>query len=343
MGFFNKMAEPVFLKEDSTAKSDLEALKTLRDTLNPEGQKLIDADIRCLEYGITGEENIAFELRNSHIPMYIMHDIYIEHNGLEAQIDYIIVTRKIIFVIECKNLYGNIEINSNGDFIRTMYYGNKPVKEGIYSPITQNSRHLELLKSIKTEQKNMIVAMAFKRSFYDNYKSIVVLANPKTILNCRYAKKEIKEQVIRADQLIRYIKNECNKSKNPECSDKNMQDIAMGILKLRREKTKDYTKKYEKYIVAPEEPKLEPKPAKEESNLSLYDRLKDYRLNKSREENIKPYYLFNNKQLDELVARKPMTKGELVQISGFGEVKAEKYGPDIINVIKKYSNTINIT
>lgn len=243
---------------------------------------------------------------------------------------------KWVFLIECKNLYGNIEINSNGDFIRTMYYGNKPVKEGIYSPITQNNRHLELLKAIKTEQKNKIMAMAVKHFFHDNYKSIVVLANPKTILNCRYAKKEIKEQVIRADQLIRYIKDECERSKVPESSDKDLQDIAMGILKLHREKKKDYTNKYEKYIVTPQKPKIEL--PKEESNPPLYDALKKFRLNKSREENIKPYYIFNNKQLDELIARKPMTKEKLIQISGFGEVKAEKYGVDIINIIKKYSS-----
>ncbi len=335
MGFFDRMAEPVFLKEDSTAKSDLEALKILRDSLNPEGQNLIDTDIRCLEYGIIGEENIAFELRNSHMPMYVMHDIYIEHNSLTAQIDYIIVTRKIVFLIECKNLYGDIEINSNGDFIRTMYYGNKRVKEGIYSPVTQNSRHLELLKAIKSEQTNRIVSLIMKDRFYDSYKSVVVLANPKTILNCRYARKEIREQVIRADQLIQYIKKECKKSTNAEYSDKNMQEIAMGILSLHRDKVNDFTKKYEKFVN--DQPKIDApsEPINIASDSDIYDALKGFRLKKSREENIKPYYIFNNKQLEELVERKPMTKEELIQISGFGEVKTEKYGLDIINIIKK--------
>ena len=85
--------------------------------------------------------------------MYILHDIYLEYGDVSAQIDYIVVTRKLIFIIECKNLYGNIEINSNGDFIRTMEYGRRTKKEGIYSPITQNKRHLELIKSIKVDSR----------------------------------------------------------------------------------------------------------------------------------------------------------------------------------------------
>ncbi|MDE6635382.1 MAG: NERD domain-containing protein, partial [Lachnospiraceae bacterium] len=89
MGIFNTLKEPVFLKEDDFSKQWLEELKSMKDSLNIEGQKIIDRDIKCLEYGIEGEQNIAFELKHSHMPMYIMQDIYIEHKGLTAQIDYI--------------------------------------------------------------------------------------------------------------------------------------------------------------------------------------------------------------------------------------------------------------
>ncbi len=80
-------------------------------------------------------------------------DLHYEFEGLTAQIDYLIITRKRIFVVECKNLFGNIEINNSGDFIRTMEFNRKYKKEGIYSPITQNKRHLDLLKQIRRESK----------------------------------------------------------------------------------------------------------------------------------------------------------------------------------------------
>ena len=152
MGLFDKMKEPIFLKESSNAAGQLERLKALESKLNDKGRKKLRQEIRCVEYGIAGEKNIAFELRNSHMPMYILHDIYLEVEDLSAQIDYLVFTRKLCFVIECKNLMGNIEVNSRGDFIRTTEFGGRKKREGIYSPITQNQRHLDLMKKAKIER-----------------------------------------------------------------------------------------------------------------------------------------------------------------------------------------------
>ena len=67
----------------------------------------------------------------------------------------------------------------------------------------------------------------------------------------------------------------------------------------------------------------------------LFDELKSYRLKMSRQENIKPYYIYNDKQLTELINKSPKSIDELKQISGFGEKKAEKYGNDIISILLK--------
>jgi superfamily II DNA helicase RecQ len=63
---------------------------------------------------------------------------------------------------------------------------------------------------------------------------------------------------------------------------------------------------------------------------------KAYRLDKSREEKIKPYFIYNDNQLKDLIAKMPRNKEELQTVSGFGEVKANKYGDDILKIIKKY-------
>jgi hypothetical protein len=59
------------------------------------------------------------------------------------------------------------------------------------------------------------------------YSSIVVLANPKTVLNDKYA---IKEQVIRADQLIEYIKKAKEDTDMNSSSDKHMLQLAQFYL-----------------------------------------------------------------------------------------------------------------
>ena len=246
MGLFDKIKEPIFLKDNSAAKEQLAQLEALQ-TNDEAIKKLIQKDIMLLKYGIAGEEQIAFELKNSHMPMYVLQDLYLEHNGLTAQLDYVIVTRGRTFILECKNLYGNIEINNAGDFIRTVKYGSRYEKEGIYSPITQNKRHIELLKAIMRDQPlNILQKAFFEKAFSELYCPVVVLANPQTVVNMKYAKKEIKEQVIRADQLIAYIKKANTNALIS--SEKEMQEWAENLLSLHKDSSVDYTAKYKKRI-----------------------------------------------------------------------------------------------
>ena len=97
-------------------------------------------------------------------------------------------------------------IDSMGNFTREYTYNGKIIKEGIYSPITQNQRHLELYKMLREKDKGSVMKFLYDKTFSSGFKSLVVLANPKSILKSRYAPKEIKEKVIKADQLIDYIK-----------------------------------------------------------------------------------------------------------------------------------------
>jgi hypothetical protein len=345
------MKEPVFLKESSDAEVQLDKLKALEPILNAEGQDIVKQDIKRLEYGIAGERNIEFELKNSHMPMCILHDIYLEDGNLSAQIDYLVFTKKICFVIECKNLYGDIEINNSGDFIRTIEFGGRKRKEGIYSPITQNQRHLELMKKIKTDKNNNILMKYMAGRYFEDFnKSVVVLANPKTVLNAKYAKKEVKEKVIRADQLIQYIKEMYESSKVPADSEDAMLAWAKSYLDLHKDVEKDYTAKYDQYkinMLTPQKAVEEVSaPAAERSVIrveevpveetNIFKELKAYRLDKSREEKIKPYFIYNDNQLKDLIAKMPRNKEELQTVSGFGEVKANKYGEDILKIVKKY-------
>ncbi|MDD3041269.1 HRDC domain-containing protein, partial [Bacteroides sp.] len=57
-------------------------------------------------------------------------------------------------------------------------------------------------------------------------------------------------------------------------------------------------------------------------------------LSKSREEGIKPYYICNDKQLEDLIQKMPKSKEELLTVSGFGEKKVEKYGDEILEIVR---------
>lgn len=256
MGLFSKAQEPLFLKEDSDAKRQLQQLLEVeRSRLPREKQEQLEREIRNLKAGIAGEDAIAFELKNSHLSMVVLHDLHLVFGGLSAQIDYLVVMPKCVFVLECKNLYGNIEINARGDFIRTMRYGGRVQKEGLYSPITQNQRHIELIKAIHSENlSNPLFKALHQRWFGDFYKSVIVLANPKTVLNDRYAKKGIRSQVLRGDALVAYLRQVDAASKEFALKPAEMEQCGRRFLAFHQEQRVQAAQKYIEAYLPQEKP-----------------------------------------------------------------------------------------
>lgn len=346
MGLFSKKIGAVFLKEDSDTKTYIAKMQALSDRADELVKDKIEKQINLAKYGEYGENNIAFELKNSGMDMYILHDIYLEVEDFTAQIDYIVITRKMVYVIECKNLIGNIEVDNTGAFIRSYEFAGKRIKEGIYSPITQNQRHLQVLKAVRKNAKNnFLTKMIFEKHFDDTYKSIVVLANPKTYLNAKYAKKEIKEQVIRADQLVSYIRETDKASANAEISNDEMLKLAQFYLEQNIPQRSDYARRYEEMVAEVEAGKQKETPKVQEikeetvreNNIdreTMISKLKAYRMEQSRKEKCKPYYIFNDAQMNDLLDKFPQNKEELLKVSGFGNVKVEKYGDDILKILQ---------
>lgn len=191
--------------------------------------------------------------------------------------------------------------------------------------------------------------MLFEKNFESIYKSIVVLANPKTILNDRFAKKEIKEQVIRADQLIQYIKNTDAMSNDSSMNDEVMLNLAKFYLENNQQKKSDYTLQYQQLLqeievdvnnqenpeVVIQDDAEEVTEVFEQDIEEQVKRLKSFRLEQSRKEGIKPYYIFNDAQMNDLLQKSPKSKEDLLKVSGFGNVKVEKYGDRILEILNK--------
>ncbi len=249
MGLFSK-PEVIILKESSDAKVYLEKLEGILPKAKGDLKDRIQKEIAITKAGIVGEENILFELKNSGMDMVVLHDIYIEtKDGRGAQIDFIVIAAGGVFLIECKNLVGNIEIDSNGNFVRTIEYGGKKHKEGIYSPITQNERHLSVLVERRKEDQGFLSKMFIQAGADIYFTTLVVLANPKTVINDKYAKKEIKNQVIRADQLIKVIRKKNDTTSNiMKYSKTDMKNCAQEILDKNIEERKDYFAKFEELL-----------------------------------------------------------------------------------------------
>jgi len=68
----------------------------------------------------------------------------------------------------------------------------------------------------------------------------------------------------------------------------------------------------------------------------LFSILKDLRKKISKQKNVPPFVIFQDPSLEEMAIQYPITLDELQNISGVGAGKAQRYGKEFVEVIKKY-------
>lgn len=101
------------------------------------------------------------------------------------------------------------------------------------------------------------------------------------------------------------------------------------LMKLAKEREKVQTvKKEKKQMVG-------------EANSELFIKLRTLRLELSKKEKVPPYIIFSDKTLTDMSAKAPVTKEEMLAVSGVGEVKFKRYGEAFMEVIKCYKNEGN--
>lgn len=334
MELFKRFNETVFLKEDSTLEKQIEELENIKSKLKYTSD--INKDILLLKKGLQGEKDIAFELKNSNLGMYVVHDVTIPFEDLKAQIDYVIVTKGYIYLVECKNLIGNITVSHTGEFVREYELNGKKYKEAIYSPYSQACRHIEVLKK-RWISKNNKLTVKLKEKFFDTlwYKPLVVISNPKSIVNVKYAPKEVKNHVVRVDQLLNYIKNDIYYYDNESFSNqKNMLECASFFVETNTNEYNSIAKKYEKYI------SKDKNEIKEETKFkdakSLKESLIELRTTKSKDMKVPAYYIFTNDELDKILELNPKTTEELKNSKILSDIKCRLHANDIIKVICEF-------
>ncbi|MDH3885475.1 MAG: HRDC domain-containing protein, partial [Desulfobacterales bacterium] len=66
----------------------------------------------------------------------------------------------------------------------------------------------------------------------------------------------------------------------------------------------------------------------------LFEKLRQLRLDLSKKLGVPPFVIFHDKTLTQMAALRPNSRGELLQINGVGERKAEQFGEDFLNAIR---------
>ena len=71
------------------------------------------------------------------------------------------------------------------------------------------------------------------------------------------------------------------------------------------------------------------------AGFKLFDKLRELRLEIAREEGMPPYIIFSDKTLIDMAAKVPVSKSEMLAVSGVGENKYVKYGERFLELIEK--------
>jgi DNA helicase-2/ATP-dependent DNA helicase PcrA len=79
------------------------------------------------------------------------------------------------------------------------------------------------------------------------------------------------------------------------------------------------------------------RPAKVKRELSddpVVQRLRDWRLQRSRDDGVPAYVVFDNKTLEEIAARAPSDRGELAAVPGVGPKKLDQYADEVLGLLR---------
>ena len=66
---------------------------------------------------------------------------------------------------------------------------------------------------------------------------------------------------------------------------------------------------------------------------ALFDRLREWRTERAREESIAAFMVFSNATLEEIATRRPQSSRELLKVSGVGQEKLAKYGDELLELV----------
>lgn len=330
--------DTIFYKETSDLQDKYDALKKLNEEY-PNNED-IQSEMFIVKKGLDGENEIAYQLKKSHIGMYVLRDVKVRYEDLTAQIDYIIITPYYDYFVECKNLVGNITVTEKGDFIREFTINGRKIKKGMYSPLRQVEAQREVMRKI-WESKASALKKIVASKYFEHYRRVlVVAANQDTILNTNKAPKEMKYKVLRADALIRQMEYDIkHKLKDDIRSTKNeLADRAKSYVDMSSNEDINYYEYYkEKFCLVSNEiqdnEKEEINQVSNEIDDCLKEKLLEFRIKRSNEMRIPPYYVFTDEELDKLLELKPKTIEELQSSNILPSIKVKTHGELIINIL----------
>ncbi len=190
-----------------------------KDKKSAQEQMRIEQMIRKLERGCFGEDYTLNMLKRAPMNMLIVRDLNFRYNDETAvQIDFLVITDKLIFAVETKNWGGNFRIDSQGEFIALI--NGSPVHRE--SPISQSNAHTGYLRQL--------YHTIMPKDRMDRFDNMVVWANQDSVLERTEAPADIARKIVYPNGIVQRITEYQAASKLKPLKQAEMQHIADSFL-----------------------------------------------------------------------------------------------------------------
>lgn len=267
-------------------------------------------DNSCIKYGLIGEERVAYQLRMCNSDIICLYNVIIRVSSEKVQFDFLVVSPVGIYIVEVKNLLGNIYINKNEEVQRLIYKKDGMEVCGMENPFVQLRRQKELL------QKFLI-----KNGYEIEVKMLLIMANPKTVI----CNESDNDSILKFDILTEILEKDIG---NKRLNEREMEiaNFILGNNIIYDYKLIGKIKKgiHDQYIPS----------FKNRIDEELYIKILEFRKEYGIVHNIPFCNVFTNKDAEQLVICKPKNKEEFVRVKGFKEKKFHLFGEEIIKIFK---------
>ena len=330
----------VIFKANDTLNNNIKNLMNKQKTESSAlKNNALNYQILLFKIGELGESKVLDELKYSFYPMNIIKDISINIGEFHCQIDFLIITKKSIYLIECKNNGANLKIDSNGSF----YLVKEGKKNRIFSVLNQIERQKMIL-----EQLDFDVDIK-------NIQPIIVYANEETgieiedetilrgidvinldRLNSLIREKEKDLEEIYTEEEIEIIKNKLLDPilKNSDYVEKNSKKWDEFELRKQLEKNINEKKALEK--IAERNSTKSIKANNDGSKISrdeFGEILEKYLIRKSEKLGVTTTSLMTEMMKDEVLEKMPTTVAQLSKLLVSNSVFFHKISSDLLSMI----------
>lgn len=300
--------------------------------------------------GINGEKQTKRKLGYCDFYCNILSDIKLSSGDLENQIDFLVITKKMCFIIECKNATSTTKILSDGRFAIGRYQYGKWKSEKILSPIEQNNEHVQLVKNIYKRNISTIANLSKNKITNEYFKPILVWVNNNSKIDWQDAsediKNEIEEQFVYLERLTTYMNKIYNESSLPEKSIKEVKELSQIFYDIHKANEEEYNRKNRQWALQIVLKELDDVTPQELLRRELiHYRMSDFVNQTLRNSKTKKTYrenLLNETMVEQIIKIMPKNVWELEdKIYNSGSYTRKNFGEDILEIIDKYRNILN--